>query len=442
MKKRLLVISADAMVDEDLEYLSTLPNFKKYLSGGVKVKRVRSIYPTLTYPAHVSILTGCFPNKTGIVNNIVYSTDPSFNDWEWDASHIRVSDIFAAAKKGGYSTAAVLWPVTGNNKNIDYLVNEIWMPHKEDTLESCFRGSGSSDEVIEIIKHNEKYLPGTYWKTGQENFAIHPIFDNFGIKCACEIIRTYKPDVFFIHTSPLDNIRHQYGIFSDKLPREIRRIDEQIGEVCEALEDAGVLADTNIALISDHGQMDTDRLVNVNVLLRQAGYLDLKDDGTLADGWQAYCIGVGMCAYVYLGRPDNKELRDRLYAQLKSWAEAGIYGFRQVFTVEETEAAEGLGGDFSFVLETDGYTGFGTACEGPYVKPNSLHEDYHYAHGKHGYLPDKGPQPVFVAKGPDFASGNTLVPFCRLVDEAPTFASLLGVSMPEADGKPVLEILK
>ena len=81
MKKRLLVISADAMVDEDLEYLSALPNFKKYLSGGVKVKRVRSIYPTLTYPAHVSILTGCFPNKTGIVNNIVYSTDPAFNDW-------------------------------------------------------------------------------------------------------------------------------------------------------------------------------------------------------------------------------------------------------------------------------------------------------------------------------------------------------------------------
>ena len=317
MKKRLLVISADAMVDEDLEYLSALPNFKKYLSGGVKVKRVRSIYPTLTYPAHVSILTGCFPNKTGIVNNIVYSTDPAFNDWEWDASHIRVSDIFAAAKKGGYSTAAVLWPVTGNNRNIDYLVNEIWMPHKEDTLESCFRDSGSSEEVIKIIKNNEKYLPGTYWKTGQDNFAIHPIFDNFGIKCACEIIRTYKPDVFFIHTSPLDNIRHQYGIFSDKLPREIRRIDEQIGEICEALEDADVLEDTNIALISDHGQMDTDRLVNVNVLLRQAGYLDLKDDGTLADGWQAYCIGVGMCAYVYLGQPDNKELRDRLYAQLK-----------------------------------------------------------------------------------------------------------------------------
>ncbi len=442
MKNRLLVISADSMVSEDLTYLSTLPNYKKFLDGGVSVKRVRSIYPTLTYPAHASILTGCFPNKTGIVNNIVYSTNPTFNDWEWDASNICVDDIFASAKKAGYSTAAVLWPVTGNNKNVDYLINEIWMPHKEDTLESCFKGSGSSDEVIEIIKRNERYLPGTYWKTGQENFAIHPIFDDFGIKCACDIIRCFKPEVFFIHTSPLDNIRHQYGIFSDKVPKEIRRIDDQLGEICEALEDASVLEETNIVLISDHGQMDTVRSVNINVLLRQSGYLDIKDDGTLADDWQVYCIGVGMCAYIYLRERDNKELHDRIYVQLKEWAGAGIYGFSQVFTVAETEENESLAGDFSFVLETDGYTGFGTACEGEFVTSGSLHKDYRYSHGKHGYLPDKGPQPVFVAKGPDFASGNKLVPFCRLVDEGPTFAALLEVSMPEADGKPVLELLK
>lgn len=441
MEKRLLVISADAMVEEDLAYLSTLPNFKRYLSGGVKAERVRSIYPTLTYPAHVSILTGCFPNKTGIVNNIVFSTDPACNDWEWDAGPIRVSDIFAAAKKGGYSTAAVLWPVTGNNPNIDYLVNEIWMPHEGDTLDSCFRGSGSSEEVLEIIRHNEKYLPGTYWKTGQENFAIHPIFDNFGIKCACEIIRKFKPEVFFIHTSPLDNIRHQYGVFSDKLPREIRRIDEQIGEICEALDDAGVLADTNLVLISDHGQLTADRVVNVNILLKDAGLLDLKEDGQLCDDWKAYCQATGMSAYVYLHDPTDKAVYEQVYSLLQNWASAGVNGFDQVFTSEETNAAEGLDGDFSFVLESDGYSGFDNACTGPYVKSN-LHENYRYSHGKHGYLPDKGPQPVFVGKGPQLASGGVTVPFCRLVDEAPTFAALLEVSMPEADGRPILDFLR
>lgn len=31
--KKLIVISADALVAEDMEYLETLPNFKKYLGG-------------------------------------------------------------------------------------------------------------------------------------------------------------------------------------------------------------------------------------------------------------------------------------------------------------------------------------------------------------------------------------------------------------------------
>ncbi len=439
-KKRLLVISADAMVAEDAEYLSTLPNFHKYLAGGACVRRVRSIYPTLTYPAHASILTGCYPDKTGILNNIVFSTDPACNIWEWDARRIGVSDIFHAAKAAGYTTASVLWPVSGNNPGVDYLINEYWMPNPDDTLESSFREMGSSYEVIEIIQRNERYLPGTYWKTGQDNFAIHPIFDDFGIHCACDIIRTFAPEVFFIHTSPIDHIRHQYGVFSDRLPREICRVDEQLGLVMEALEEAGVLAETNVVLLSDHGQINAVRTVNINVLLAQAGLLQPDENGKVRGGWKAYCQSGGMSAYVYLADKGDPVLHDRVNALLNRLAEEGICGISRVYTREEVAAAEHLDGDFSFVLETEGYTNFGNACILPLVTPG-LHENYRYAKGKHGYHPDKGPQPVFFAKGPDFAP-DTSVPFCRLVDEAPTFARLLGVTMPDADGAPVLDLLR
>ena len=442
MKKRLLVISADAMVNEDLEYMSTLPNFRKYLQGGVRAKSVKSIYPTFTYPAHASILTGCFPKDTGIVNNVVFSLDPHCNIWEWDSRRIKVSDIFAAAKKGGYSTAAVLWPVTGNNPNIDYLVNEYWMPNPWDTLESSFRESGSSEETIEIIKNNERYLPGTYWRTGQDNFAIHPIFDRFGIGCACDIIRKFKPEVFFIHTSPIDNIRHAHGTFcGEYLKREIRRIDEQLGLVCEALEDAGVLEETNIVLLSDHGQLDCHRIVNLNVVFEREGLLSVNENGVLNDDWKAYCLSVGMSAYVYLSDSADKELYARVRALLDKMSTEGLFGFKQVMTSEETREKWGLDGDFSFVLETDGVSGFGNNCTGELVKSDWQHSDYRYNHGKHGYQPEKGPQPVFAAKGPDFAE-NSVVDTFRLVDEAPTFAYMLGVNMPQAEGKPVLELLR
>ena len=36
----------------------------------------------------------------------------------------------------------------------------------------------------------------------------------------------------------------------------------------------------------------------------------------------------------------------------------GIYGISEVLTTEEAEARDHLGGDFSFVIESDGYTSF------------------------------------------------------------------------------------
>ena len=57
-RQKLIVLSADALVYEDLAYLETLPNFRKYLSGGCRIERVRSIYPTITYPCHATMATG------------------------------------------------------------------------------------------------------------------------------------------------------------------------------------------------------------------------------------------------------------------------------------------------------------------------------------------------------------------------------------------------
>ena len=67
--------------------------------------------------------------------------------------------------------------------------------------------------------------------------------------------------------------------------------------------------------------------------------------------------------------------------------------------------------------------------------------DYRFGRATHGYMPDYGPQPVFVAKGPGIREGVALGRG-RVIDEAPTFAALLGQEMPWADGQPIREILK
>ena len=189
MKKRILVLSVDAMVYDDLEYLRTKPNFQKYIEGGSTVKRIRSIYPTVTYPNHVSMATGCYSDKTGVFSNYKFTTNSKEDTWQWFADSVKVKDIFTAAKEKGYSTAAIFWPVTGCHPDIDYLIDEYWMPKKTDTLESSFAEAGSSPEVIEIIKRHADLLHPDYVKTGRKNFMIHPYDDEFLIACAVDIIK-------------------------------------------------------------------------------------------------------------------------------------------------------------------------------------------------------------------------------------------------------------
>ena len=74
------------------------------------------------------------------------------------------------------------------------------------------------------------------------------------------------------------------------------------------------------------------------------------------------------------------------------------------------EAAERFhwDGDFAFVIESDDYTGFENSPLKPFSKDIPLREQ-RMGKGTHGFMPDRGPQPVFLAKGPDFKENVFLV---------------------------------
>ena len=67
--------------------------------------------------------------------------------------------------------------------------------------------------------------------------------------------------------------------------------------------------------------------------------------------------------------------------------------------------------------------------------------DYRHGRATHGYMPAKGPQPVFICAGPHVRKGgyreNGL-----LIDCAPTMAAMLGISLPDAQGSVWTELLK
>jgi len=144
-----------------------------------------------------------------------------------------------------------------------------------------------------------------------------------------------------------------------------------------------------------------------------------------------------MSAHVYVkdkvDEPAVKALLDELLAE-------EVYGIAAVLTKEEAKAQFHLDGDFSFVVETDGFTSFGDDWKRPLMRPFDR-TDYRHGRATHGYMPAKGPQPIFIAAGPHVKQG-VVIEKGLLVQDAPTMAKLLGIDLPQAQGEPWSEMLK
>ncbi len=431
-KKKLIVVSHDAMVYEDLEYLSERPAFRTLIDNGSVVDRVRTIYPSITYPVHTTIQTGRYPDAHGITGNEMEKCGVLADTWHFFHDDIKVPTIFEAAKQAGLTTASVFWPITGNNPHIDYLVNEYWSQTPDEDIFDAFIRAGSSKEVVDnIIRPNEPLVRG--------HQREHPWTDAFTMNMACDMVLKYQPDLLMVHPAVIDGFRHRSGIFTDTVRLALDYTAQWTQQLIDATIKTDTFKDTDFIILSDHGQMNTDRIVNLNVILKEAGFIKTDEDENVLS-WQAWAKSAGMTAQIYLQNPEDKDLGKAVKRCLDACSRDGVYGIERVFTLEEVEEEEHFSGNFSFVIESDGLTSFGPDWRRPLMKQYDL-KDYRHGRATHGYLPDKGPQPTAVFSGPSFKKG-VRVDRKPIVDITATICKVMGLKMKNLDGEVIKEILK
>ena len=435
MKQKLFILSMDAMVREDVAYMMQKPNFARIMARRAEVDKVCTVYPSMTYPAHTAIITGCRPGKNGIyVNSKIKPFKDAYVHWPLESRNVRVENLFAAAKRAGCTTASVFWPITACDPNIDHVINEYFFYLPDEDIVETFRRQGSDEVALQAVQENmprfryEKRAKGT-------GPNLNNTMDDFIMGCTCSLLRNAKPDVLALHNCYIDSTRHYYGAFAPEVYQALDQMDVWLGEVLQAMEDAGCYEDVNFIILSDHGQMDFDRYTRLNVLLQRGGFIDIAPDGSVYD-WRAFCKG-GMSAPVFLSDPNYEPLKQQVYEYLLELAKDPQWGIEQVFTVEETKEIYGTYGTFSFMVEGDGHTTFTDDWHGECSVPVEAIEGYR---AKHGYRPEKGPQPIFLASGPAFKPG-AVVANAHVIDEAPTLAAVLGQTLPQADGRVLTELL-
>lgn len=108
---------------------------------------VDSVYPSITYPAHTTIVTGRYPCHHGVVNNTKIQPGRKSPDWYWQRKYIRGTTLYDEARSAGMTTAALLWPVTAKAK-IHYNVPEIFAKPAVDKSDIDLPGQWNADVPV------------------------------------------------------------------------------------------------------------------------------------------------------------------------------------------------------------------------------------------------------------------------------------------------------
>lgn len=108
----ILVVSFDGAANRRLtDWMNSglLPTFSRFAGEGLHAEAMTTINPSLTAAAHASMVTGFFPDRTGIVSNLYHNPSDSFYWYRSGFSEPldEVNPVWVTASQAGFKTASL-----------------------------------------------------------------------------------------------------------------------------------------------------------------------------------------------------------------------------------------------------------------------------------------------------------------------------------------------
>lgn len=428
VKPSVLLISIDALKPEFLfeqERLSvSLPNLTKYFlkGGSFAGGGMKSVFPTFTYPCHQSMITGVCPAVHGIYNNGIF--DPvgeHLGAWHWFAGK-KAMTLWEAAKEHGYTSASVAFPTSVGAKG-DFIAPEFWWDGSE--LDSLFIDAVSKPQglISEMEDEIGRYAGGLDLTDGGDRQRFRAAMWMLDHKIADTLPET--PFFMSAYFASFDETAHQQGVYSKEAAASLEKIDGMVGEMIERVRDM-----TNghvvVCVCSDHGSLDNQFNINPNILLKEAGLIDIKESGEVKD-WRAWSQRAGGISEIRLKDKDDEEAKEILAAVMKELAENENSGILQVLDREGAIKRGGFPLAEYVLVAKKGYeirdNAVGSYCT------KKLHQK-----AQHGYSEEfEEMRASFLLTGEGIAAGRDLGAV-ELIDVAPTLADIMGFELPKAEG--------
>ncbi|MFT4105200.1 MAG: ectonucleotide pyrophosphatase/phosphodiesterase [Lacrimispora sp.] len=419
-RKKLILVSLDALSCTDLKYVKTLPHFSRIMEEGAYCTHVHSVYPSLTFPSHASIATGCRPSSHGIVNNYVLDPFAKIQKWNFYASNLKRRAIWDYANESGKRLMSMSWPVSAG-AHMAYSMPEM-SPVKPKVW--------NMDSFVRQMKVLCKYgTPGFAVRTLLADRALpkawflgkQPHLDLSMMNRFLDALNRYDFDIALLHIYGLDDAKHTDGIYSKKSRYYLRQYDKFVGQLMEYARQRDN-EDVTLLFTGDHSQKQVSYAIHGNMVLERLGFCVYEKE-KLAD-YRAYLDSGDGMAYIYIKGGD----KEPVIAAIKE-AFAANRGVSRVMEKEDFEHL-GCAKEADLVLEAkDGYY-FESGYEASADEEGIVESHYK---GVHGYLPDgKDYQTMMFAWGEDVAPVK--METMGIIDILPSICHWLNMKTDPMDG--------
>ena len=103
-----VVLSWDG-VRHDYPDMGDYPALKRMAREGVRADRLLPVFPSATFPGHVSMATGTYPDRHGVVDNRFFDSARGYYQDRGDADWIEAEPLWIAAERQGVPSATYFW---------------------------------------------------------------------------------------------------------------------------------------------------------------------------------------------------------------------------------------------------------------------------------------------------------------------------------------------
>jgi len=209
-----VLVSIDGFANFYLEN-HQVPFIQKLVQSGASAEAVYPVYPSKTFPNHISIVTGVYPSRHGIIHNKFFHRDIGklykLGAGKQDRRWLTAKPIWTLAEEQGKNAYLYFWP---ESEAISY-------DQKVTHVEPYDHGRKNETRVSKVLE----------WICSAEDES---------------------PDFISLYFSTVDSAAHDYGQESLELTNALTNVDNLLKKLINTSQKCkpdGV----NFVIVSDHG---------------------------------------------------------------------------------------------------------------------------------------------------------------------------------------------